>query len=223
MRLILVRHGQTQSNVDHIIDTANPGPGLTQLGRRQAAALPDALSADRIDAIFASPLIRTQQTARPLAEARGHVIEVRAGIREIEAGEFEGRSDRASVHDFVSTEFAWVRGDLDRRMPGAESGAETLARFDEVAAEAYEAGHASVVFVSHGSIIRTWSGARAGNIGVDFVRENPLNNTGVVVLEGSPQDGWTVLNWQDAAIGGPALDDAGEAGPQESADGGEGQ
>jgi probable phosphoglycerate mutase len=218
VRLILVRHGQTQSNVDHIIDTRVPGPGLTDLGRREAAALPEALRADRIDAIFASPLIRTQQTASPLAEACGHPVKVRDGIREVEAGAFEGKSDRASVHDFVSTEFAWVRGDLDRRMPGAESGTETLARFDDVVAEAYDAGFASVVFVSHGSIIRTWSGARADNIDDRFVRLNPLNNTGVVVLEGSPHGGWTVLTWQETAIGGAALDDAGAAGPQELAD-----
>jgi broad specificity phosphatase PhoE len=218
VRLILVRHGQTRSNVDHIIDTRVPGPGLTDLGRREAAALPDALRADRIDAIFASPLIRTQQTAAPLAENRGHPVKVRDGIREIEAGDFEGKNDRASVHDFVSTEFAWVRGDLDRRMPGAESGAETLARFDGVVAEAYAAAYASVVLVSHGSIIRTWSGARADNIDDRFVRLNPLNNTGVVVLEGSPHGGWTVLTWQETAIGGAELDDTGAAGPQEFAD-----
>lgn len=218
MRLILVRHGQTQSNVDHIIDTGMPGPGLTELGQREAAALPDFLRADRVDAIFASPLLRAQQTAAPLAETRGLAVAVRDGIREIEAGDFEGTSDKASVHDFVSTEFAWVRGELDRRMPGAENGRETLARFDEVVAEAYDAGHASVVFVSHGSIIRTWSGARADNIEAGFVRRNPLNNTGVVVLEGSPDDGWTVLTWQNTAVGGPALDDAGTAGPQELVD-----
>jgi broad specificity phosphatase PhoE len=215
MRLILVRHGQTQSNIDHVIDTKAPGPGLTDLGRREAQALPVALRADRVDAIFASTLLRTQQTAEPLAAARGRVVTVRDGIREIEAGAFEGLTDRASVHDFVSTELAWVRGELERRMPGAQNGVETLGRFDEVVAEAYDADYSSVVFVSHGSIIRTWAGARADNVDVGFVRDNPLDNTGVVVLEGSPHGGWTVLTWMDRAIGGAGLDDEGAAGPQE--------
>jgi broad specificity phosphatase PhoE len=139
-------------------------------------------------------------------------VQVRAGIREIEAGESEGKRDRTSVHDFVSVELAWVRGDLDRRMPGAEDGHETLGRFDGVVAEAEAAGHETVVFVSHGSMIRTWSGSRADNVTVDFVYQNPLNNTGVVVLEGSIERGWTVLAWQDKAMGS-GLDDPGSAGP----------
>src|SRR5665647_3502119 len=39
MRLILVRHGQTSSNISRALDTAEPGPDLTDLGRAQAAAL----------------------------------------------------------------------------------------------------------------------------------------------------------------------------------------
>ncbi|HEY4268502.1 MAG TPA: histidine phosphatase family protein [Galbitalea sp.] len=212
MRLILVRHGQTPSNVKHVIDTATPGPGLTALGRDQAEALPAALANEQIDAIFVSTLVRTQQTADPLSGARDLPVYVRAGIREIEAGEFEGKKDRTSVHDFVSTELGWVRGDLDRRMPGAQDGHETLGRFDVVVAEAEAAGHESVVFVSHGSMIRTWAGSRAGNVDVEFVYKNPLNNTGVVMLEGGHATGWTVVSWQDTAMGA-GLDDAGQAGP----------
>lgn len=211
MRLILVRHGQTKSNVRHIIDTATPGPGLTKLGRQQADALPAALAAEQVDAIYASTLVRTQQTAAPLCAARDLAPRVRAGIREIEAGDFEGKRDKTSVHDFVSTELSWVRGDLDRAMPGGQTGRETLARFDDVVAEAEAAGHSRVVFVSHGSMIRTWSGARASNVDVEFVYRNPLNNTGVVVLDGTMASGWTVLAWQDRAMG-PGLDDEGASG-----------
>lgn len=211
MRLILVRHGQTQSNVDHVIDTATPGPSLTNLGREQADALPGALAAERIDALFVSTLVRTQQTAAALSAVRGLTPQIRAGIREIEAGILEGKKDRTSVHDFVSTELAWVRGDLDRRMPGGQDGHETLGRFDEVVAEAEATGGDSVLFVSHGSMIRTWSGSRARNIDVDFVYKNPLNNTGVVVLEGGLENGWLVTTWQDTAMGA-GLDDTGSAG-----------
>ena len=213
MRLILIRHGQTQSNVEHIIDTVVPGPGLTPLGRQQADALPDALKVERIDAIFASSQLRSQQTAAPLAVARGLQVDIRAGIREVEAGDYEGKRDRTSIHDFVSTEFAWVRGDLERRMPGAETGTEAMARFDAVVAEASGAGYESVVFVSHGSIIRSWCGIRTDNVDVEFVYRNPLNNTGVVIVEGSESAGWHAVRWQEEALGGRALDDPGHAGP----------
>ena len=39
MRLHLVRHGQTASNVAHLLDTAHPGADLDEVGRAQAAAL----------------------------------------------------------------------------------------------------------------------------------------------------------------------------------------
>jgi broad specificity phosphatase PhoE len=57
MRLLLVRHGQTPSNVRSLLDTAVPGPGLTELGERQAAAPPEALAGEDIDALYASTLM----------------------------------------------------------------------------------------------------------------------------------------------------------------------
>ena len=69
MRLLLLRHGQTESNVIGALDTAVPGAPLTAIGERQASAVPGAL--EPVDAVFVSTLIRTQQTALPLERARG--------------------------------------------------------------------------------------------------------------------------------------------------------
>ena len=35
MRLILVRHGQSPSNIERLLDTTSPGPSLTELGLEQ--------------------------------------------------------------------------------------------------------------------------------------------------------------------------------------------
>ncbi len=59
MRLILIRHGQTPSNVAFLLDTAVPGPGLTDLGEKQAAALPHTLADVDIDLLYVSTLTRT--------------------------------------------------------------------------------------------------------------------------------------------------------------------
>jgi len=213
MRLLLIRHGQTPSNIIGALDTGVPGPGLTELGFEQAAAVPDALIDESIGAIFASTQVRSQLTAAPLAEARGLDVEIRAGLREVDAGDLEMRNDDAAVRIYMETVIAWADGDIDRRMPGAESGAEVYARYDEVIAEAVATGHATVAIVSHGAVIRSWVGARAENVSADFAAEHPLSNTGVVVLEGSPESGWRALTWMGRAIGGAALDDAVHAGP----------
>ncbi len=98
MRLLLIRHGQTPSNLKFLLDTAVPGAALTELGERQAAALPEALGDENIDTLYASTLIRTQLTAAPLAGARGLDVVVRDGIREVAAGDLEMRGEDVAEH-----------------------------------------------------------------------------------------------------------------------------
>jgi probable phosphoglycerate mutase len=209
MRLLLVRHGETPSNIEHLLDTAAPGPGLTELGLRQAAALPRALADEDIEAVYASSLVRTQLTAAPLAAARGLGVRVRDGIREVSAGDLEmepGNTERGQT--YVRTVLAWVAGDTALRMPGGESGDETLARYDAVVAEAAASGAGTVAMVSHGAVIRLWTAARAHNLDTDFAATHCLDNTGVVILDGSPADGWKALSWAGALVA-----PAGEPGP----------
>jgi len=212
MRLLLIRHGQTPSNVSGSLDTRIPGPGLTALGQAQAEAIPATLADVPIDAIFASVQVRSQITAAPLAADRSLDVQVRAGIREISSGDYEMRSDRASVEEYLAVMVLWVDGDVEAQLPGGETAADMLARFDEVVAEAYSAGYSSVAMVSHGAAIRTWSGSRATNLSAEFIGENPLHNTGIVILEGTPETGWTALTYMGEAVGGAAVDDA-AAGP----------
>ncbi|MEU9733467.1 histidine phosphatase family protein [Streptomyces sp. NPDC048002] len=210
MRLLLVRHGQTPTNLDYLLDTAVPGPGLTALGEAQAAALPEALAHEDIEALYVSTLRRTQLTAAPLAAARGLEPLVRDGIREITAGELEMLpGDSAQGELYMRTAFSWAAGDTGLRMPGGENGEEVLGRFDEVVAEAARSGAGTVVMVSHGAVIRTWTAARADNVDIAFAAGHRLANTGVVVLEGSPADGFKALSWAGASVapaggGGPA-------------------
>ncbi|SDJ97451.1 probable phosphoglycerate mutase [Cryobacterium psychrotolerans] len=194
MRLFLIRHGQTPANVLGQLDTAHPGPGLTELGARQAAVIPDVLREEPIDAIFASTLQRTQLTAKPLATDRRLEVRVADGLHEIEAGALEGLSDRASVRTYMETVFAWGAGNLDARMPGALDGHAFFARFDaDIASAASDARTAAVFF--HGAAIRVWTAARAQNMPPMFAGTNDLVNTGVVELTGSPQAGWTLVAW----------------------------
>ncbi|MEU9339439.1 histidine phosphatase family protein [Streptomyces sp. NPDC048290] len=202
MRLILIRHGQTGANVDLLLDTAVPGTGLTDLGRRQAAALPAALADEDIGAVYASTLTRTQDTAAPLAAARVLGVRVRDGIRELAAGDLEmlpgylGDGER-----YMRTVVAWMSGDTALRMPGGETGDEALARYDAVVAEAAASGAGTVAMVSHGAAIRLWATVRADNLDVTFGASHRLENTGIVLLEGAPGTGFKALSWQGEAPG----------------------
>ncbi|MFE6770997.1 histidine phosphatase family protein [Streptomyces fimicarius] len=214
MRMLLIRHGQTPSNLGHFLDTAHPGPGLTDLGLRQAAALPGALAGEDIAALYASTLTRTQLTAAPLAAERGLEVLIRDGIRELSAGDLEMRADVDAARQYLTTAFAWSAGDTGRRMPGGENGTEALARFDAVVAEAARAvEHGTVALVSHGAAIRVWAAARARNVTVEFAAEHSLDNTGVVVVEGSPDSGWTATSWAGRVVPGVTASGQADGGP----------
>lgn len=205
MRLYLLRHGQTHANVSGELDTAFPGVDLTDLGRQQAQAAARALADTGVGAIAVSTLARTDQTARPLAQASGLVPTVHAGLREVSAGDFEMCSDQASVHGYLETIGGWLDGDLGRQMPGGETGAAFLARYDAAIADVCALGVDSAVVISHGAAIRTWVTHRAA--GEHAPVHEGLHNTGCITLDGNPVDGWAIRSWQREPVGGAWLDD----------------
>ncbi|WP_144714828.1 histidine phosphatase family protein [Curtobacterium pusillum] len=207
MRLLLIRHGQTPANVDGVLDAVVPGPGLTELGQRQADALPAALADRGIERIFTSTMVRTQITAAPLAAALGLEPVVLPGLREIEAGDTQGKRDKVSVQLYISTVHGWSGGDRSTRMPGAESGHEFFARYDDAIRQVEASGVAVAAVVSHGAAIRTWASAAAHNTPDEFGTKRHLENTGIVELEGSSAEGWRLVDWEGEPVGGEELVD----------------
>ncbi|GAB3283341.1 histidine phosphatase family protein [Kineosporia babensis] len=195
MRLLLIRHGQTHSNVAGALDTARPGADLTDLGREQAELLVDRLKDETIDALHASTLVRTQQTIAPLAQARGLEVAIHDGIREWDAGDLEMNNDLESVDLYVKVAMSWAAGQTDVQMPGGPSGAEALGRYDAVIEQIAASGVGCAAVVSHGAAIRTWVAARATGVDVEYAEDNPLLNTQVIKLVGDPQGGWVVEDW----------------------------
>ena len=204
VRLLLVRHGQSPSNVRHLLDTAVPGPSLTDLGREQAEAVAQLLRDEGIGLVVASSQARAQETARPLATALGLDVQVLDELREIAAGENEMRGDDEAVAAYLSVVGSWLHGDLDVPQPGAEDGHAFLARYDAgisaAVGQARAAGAEALVVVSHGAAIRTWTGIRVANLTAGFVISHGLQNAGCVALEGSLEDGWRALTWTGAVV-----------------------
>lgn len=186
MRLILVRHGRTASNVGFLLDTAEPGADLDSNGLEQAAELVERLSHHEIEAVYTSNLVRTQQTARPVAEARGLELQVLPGLREISAGEDEMSADATR---YIGTMISWSQGDLEARIPGGESAHEFFDRFDAAIERISGNGERIAMAVSHGAALRVWATARVRGF-IDVLGRAHLDNTGIIVVDGSPVDGW---------------------------------
>jgi broad specificity phosphatase PhoE len=220
VRLILIRHGQTPSNVLGLLDTTPPGPGLTEHGATQAALVPDTLAEEPIEAIYASTAIRAQETAAPLAARLGLPVNIRSDIREIAAGDWEMLGDETSVQGYLGLIGRWMAGGLDERSPGenGESGHDVLRRFDKVVAEAVESGVAGAAIVAHGAINRLWATVRTLNLPNDFGALHALRNTGIVVLSGDLEQGWSAEAWTGAEVGGNAIAPVSAAGDDDPFD-----
>jgi len=190
MRLILIRHGRTASNTSFVLDTAFPGADLDELGREQAESLVERWPDEPIEAIYVSNLLRTQQTAAPLAAARGLVPVILPGLKEISAGEDELSMDSTR---YVDTLLKWHAGDLTARIPGGEEAAGFFARYDDAIAQIAGAGHQVAALVSHGAALRVWAAERADGFAVALGAAH-LDNTGVLIVEGSPAAGWQLLS-----------------------------
>lgn len=203
MRL-LIRHGQTPANVLGQLNTRKPGPGLTRIGEKQAAAVPGALQGERVGAVFASTLLRTQLTGKPLAEARGLPVTVLDGLREVEAGDLEDLTDAASVETYLSMSFAWAAGDLGLRVPGGPDGHEFFARYDDAVATIVASGCDTAAAFSHGMAIRAWAAARATNIGESYASTHQLDTPGWSLSTVIPTAaGGSASGWKHRSAAGP--------------------
>ena len=99
VKLFLVRHGQTDWNINRRFQGQSDVP-LNEAGRQQAAALANRLSRERIDVLFASDLQRTHETARIIAARHACEIRVDARLREINFGAWEGLTyDEIKLND----------------------------------------------------------------------------------------------------------------------------
>lgn len=228
MRLVLVRHGQTPSNISHALDTAMPGADLDEVGAAQAEELADnfeQLVGSKPSVIYVSPLNRTLQTAAPLAKKYGLTPLVREGIREVIAGDIEMSTKGEDIRTYLSAVLAWIDGDLDWQMLGGEDGWQTRARFGSVITEALSLAReefgpeATVVLVAHGAIIRVISATLSGDYNRELVARYPMENAATTVLEwkGADQNWmqdrapWQAVTWSDRPLdsyeltGGPVV------------------
>lgn len=200
-RLMLVRHGQTASNVRMVLDSAPPGPPLTRQGRQQALELADSLATEPVVGVYASRAVRAQETAAPVASRHGLTVQVLDGVQEVDVGELEGRNDHAAIRCFLDVFAEWADGNLDLPMPGGgESATQVLKRYLDAMRE-IRRGHTEgiMVLVSHGAAIRLAASTLAENITSALGAQSTLPNTGRVMLE-ADGDNWQCLEWTGVAL-----------------------
>ncbi|OBJ38171.1 hypothetical protein A5630_02800 [Mycolicibacterium mucogenicum] len=227
MTITFIRHGQSYGNTSGNIDTQVPGPVLTPDGQQQAKDIAAKLGDRNFDAIYASTMVRTQQTATPLSQYLGLPIQVLPGLQEIEAGKYEGTPERAGIFGYLTAPLAWAgitvtpppniafnptNPNLDAFIPSAAdpttglNGHQFEDRVNGALQKIYDNGDRNAAVFSHGGTIMIWTMMNAKNLSAEqkimLFTQHPLGNTGVVVVEGNPEDGWNLVEWNGVKIAG---------------------
>lgn len=202
--LTFVRHAESQANAAGIIDTKVPGPHITTLGEQEAAIVAAALAAGGHDGLYASDMIRTQETAAPLAALLGKQVTILPGLHEIDAGIYEGSSEDSGLGrlGYALTPALWMLGARFVPMFGSTdaNGNVFQARVNGSVQAIYDSGNQLPVAFAHGATIMFWTMMNVDNPDLSLLLTHQLPNTGVVVLEGNPEDGWTLVNWDGIAV-----------------------
>lgn len=153
MRIILVRHGETEQNVQGILQGHLDGE-LTERGRLQIERLAERISASKIDRIISSDLARARITAERIASFHQLAVELDQRLRERSLGVFDGRPLK-ELQDFLNS----TADRLRTPPPQGESVAQVVARaagFLSSLLARQELAEETVLLSAHGLINRAF-------------------------------------------------------------------
>jgi len=150
--LLLIRHGANDW-VHGRLAGRIPGVRLNDEGRRQAQSLAARIAPLPLDAIYASPLDRTVETAQAVAGPRGMTLRLVEGVQEVDYGEWQGAELKELYkHELWPGVQHYPSG---TRFPGGETLGEAQNRM-VAALDALRARHPKgiIAVVSHADIIK---------------------------------------------------------------------
>ena len=183
--VLLVRHGQT-STTGTVLPGRAAGLHLSETGAAQAdAAAARIATLDGVEAVYASPLERTRETAAPIARATGLRVRTAKGLLECDFGEWTGRKLSAlrKLPDWERVQ----RHPSGFRFPGGESFGDMQQRiWTEL--ERLVAAHpgGKVVAVSHADPIKA-AVAMATGVHLDLFQRIVISPCSITPLLFTPQ------------------------------------
>lgn len=154
-RIVFWRHGRTDWNAAGRFQGQTDIP-LNEEGHRQAQQAARRLASLAPSAIVASDLGRTRSTAEALAAVTGLPVRLDSGLRETNAGDWQGHTFDAIRGMDPDGLHRWEEGDVHTRAGGAETRLDVAARVHRAVDRALAAVPAdgTLVVVSHGGAIR---------------------------------------------------------------------
>jgi probable phosphoglycerate mutase len=179
-RVLLVRHA-TNDSVGRWLAGWTPGVRLNDEGRAQAERLAARLAREPLRAVYASPLERAQDTARPIAVAHGLPVVACQELGELRLGEWTGKTFAELEGDERWRRFNAYRAGT--RAPGGEHMLEVQARvvgWLEAARERHPAE--AIAAVSHADVIKA-ALFHYGGVSLEHVHRWEISPASVTTLD----------------------------------------
>ncbi len=153
--LIIVRHGQSEANLLKKF-AGHWNVNLTETGVKQAKISAEyTLENYKIDNVYASDLTRAIDTAKALADKLGKKVEAVEGIKEIFAGDWEGRDVSFIAEEYKEDYEMWKNQVNKCRPTNGESVKELYERIVPAFKSLAEENKGKIAYVvSHGGPIR---------------------------------------------------------------------
>ncbi|TDU73165.1 putative phosphoglycerate mutase [Prosthecobacter fusiformis] len=154
-QLNLIRHGEVEERYHNVFGGSRIDMGLSPLGRQHAQAVAAWLAETPLDAIYASPMLRVQQTLAPLAEARGLKPIIIPSLREVDFGDWTGYRWEGVQEHFGVSSFDWLEIIGSVGIPNGETATELADRVEPALLKILQDNpHKRVAVFCHGGIIR---------------------------------------------------------------------
>ncbi|HET9643022.1 MAG TPA: histidine phosphatase family protein [Burkholderiaceae bacterium] len=193
-QLIVIRHGETDWNRELRFQGQVDVP-INATGRVQAARLAEALTDEHVDALVCSDLLRTRQTAEPVAARLKLDLQPDPGWREQSFGELEGLRVADVERDRPEIWAQWSRHEEDHAVPGGESARHFHGRVMIALQRLAQTPHRRVLVVTHGGVLdMLWRTAR--DLPLAGPRRCSIPNCGInrFHLEG---ERLSIMHWAD--------------------------
>jgi probable phosphoglycerate mutase len=195
-RIIAIRHGETDWNVDTRIQ-GHLDIGLNETGHWQASRAATALIGEPISAIYSSHLLRAWDTALAIARVSGQTAQAHEGLRERGFGVFQGKTFAEIEAAWPEQALRWRKRDPHWTPEGGESLTELRQRITSTVADL--AGRhmgQQIVLVAHGGVMDVLYRAATGQ-DLQAPRTWNLGNATINRLLWTPE-GLTLVGWADA-------------------------
>ena len=202
MRLILLRHGQTDWNAQERYQ-GRTDIRLNQTGVRQAEEAGRRLAEVRIDRAFSSPLLRARRTAEIALQGHGLDLTLDDGLMETAGGSWEGLTYAQISARWPEDFAAWRAAHPEHGPVGGETPGEAGARVIDTLRGHLQDSHATTALVvAHGGCLRAAAALLTGGGMESYGRLDRLQNGRMIDVEGTftPAQGrvhgdWRVLGY----------------------------